>query len=81
MHMKLENPGDTSAPPGQKVHADDVKLDCEQSLFFFRFSARSACAMLQDATNEGSNPRSLPHLAPSVMHVVISMSCASLLMN
>ena len=71
------SPGETSAPSGQKFHADDVKLDYEQSLFFFGFSAESARAKLQDARNEGSNSKSLSHLMPSVMRVVICVSCTS----
>ena len=49
-----------------------IKLDCEQSLFFFRFSkgsARARAAKTRDARNEG-----LSHLAPSVTRVAICVS-------
>ena len=52
-------------------------LDCEQSLFFFRFSKGSARALERwaakprEARNKGGSPRSL---APSVTRVVICVS-------
>ena len=59
------SPGDTSAPSGQKFHANDVRLDCKPSLFFFRFSAGSAC-MRKAARHEKSGQqleKSLPSRA------------------
>ena len=56
-------------------------LDCERSVFFFRFSKRSArarerwAAKPRDARNEGEK-RSLSRLAPSVTRVVICVSRA-----
>ena len=47
-------------------------LDCEQSLFFFRFSkgsARARAAKPRDARNEGGS-----HFAPSVTRVAICVS-------
>ena len=65
---------------------DCNSLDCEQSLFFFRFSKRSARARAlsgspRDARNEGGSPRRknlscLSRLAPSVTRVVICVSRA-----
>ena len=51
-----------------------TQIDCEQSLFFFRFSkgsahARERAAKPRDARNEG-----LSHLAPSVTRVAICVS-------
>ena len=54
------------------------KLDCEQSLFFFRFSEGSACtrecrvAKPRDARNEGAPPV----LRPLATRVVIFVSRA-----
>ena len=85
----MENPAVTSAKgiivscltsPASYI---PESLDCEQSLFFFRFSNRfsKGSARARDARNEGSSPRRkkerdscFSHLAPSVTRVAICVS-------
>ena len=53
-------------------------LDCEQSLFFFRFSkgSASARALSSEAAKREKRGRRLSRLAPSVTRVVICVSRA-----
>ena len=68
------------------VHRLSVEIDCEQSLFFFRFSEGSAGAFECRGEKWGRQPEKkkektclfgvfLSHLMPSVTRVVICMSC------
>ena len=76
--MKVLKPYWTCLRTCQNGHATPLALDCEQSLFFFRFSESNARARERRSreTRETwfGSPRKASRLAPSVTRVAICVS-------
>ena len=64
-------PAATGYPAGACVCS---RVDCEQSLFFFRFSESNACAQERRSRETRETRACLSRLAPSVTRVAICVS-------
>ena len=67
-------PAATGYPAGEAGACVCSRVDCEQSLFFFRFSESNACARERRSRETRETRACLSRLAPSVTRVAICVS-------
>ena len=74
LHSMHAPPAATGYPAGEAGACVCSRVDCEQSLFFFRFSESNACARERRSRETRETRACLSRLAPSVTRVAICVS-------
>ena len=74
LHSVHAPPAATGYPAGEAGACVCSRVDCEQSLFFFRFSESNACARERRSRETRETRACLSRLAPSVTRVAICVS-------
>ena len=74
LHSMHAPPAATGYPAGEAGACVCSRVDCEQSLFFFRFSESNACAQERRRRETRETRACLSRLAPSVTRVAICVS-------
>ena len=74
LHSVHAPPAATGYPAGEAGACVCSRVDCEQSLFFFRFSESNACARERPSRETRETRACLSRLAPSVTRVAICVS-------
>ena len=74
LHSMHAPPAATGYPAGEAGACVCSRVDCEQSLFFFRFSESNACARERRSRVTRETRACLSRLAPSVTRVAICVS-------
>ena len=74
LHSVHAPPAATGYPAGEAGACVCSRVDCEQSLFFFRFSESNACAGERRSRETRETRACLTRLAPSVTRVAICVS-------
>ena len=74
LHSMHAPPAATGYPAGEAGACVCSRVDCEQSLFFFRFSESNACARERRSRETRETRACLSRLVPSVTRVAICVS-------